>query len=220
VECALSAKRQFLMQITTAQEALTRGRLVDQRRELAEYLFNGLFFGALGFLIIYSLFAWSILRQSAYLYYILLILGVSAARLANTGLFPRVTILSHPETILHDLTGCIGFTFIFNIIFVSSFMDSRAKYPNLYRILDLFLIFAVIDTVLYFYNYYWANFFAMIYGPSLRWILTIVIGLMWFWGESHARYLFLGHIPLPILGVLYVAALSSLIPFSFALAQS
>ena len=194
--------------------------LAHQRRELAEYLFNGLFFGALGFLIVYSLFAWSILRQNAYLYYILLILGVGALHLASTGLFPRVTIFSHPETILHDLTGCIGFTFIFNIIFVSSFMDSRAKYPILYSILDLFLIFAVIDTVLYFYNYYWGNVFAMVYGPILGSILAVVVGLMWFWGESHARYLFLAHILLPVLATVYVAVMSGVIPFSFTLSQS
>ncbi len=69
-----------------------------QRRELAEYLFNGLFFGALGFLIIYSLFAWSILRQNAYLYYILLILGVGALHLAYTRpLSPGDNLLSGPK---------------------------------------------------------------------------------------------------------------------------
>jgi diguanylate cyclase (GGDEF)-like protein/PAS domain S-box-containing protein len=131
-----------------------------------------------------------------------------------------VTIFSRPETILHILTSGIAFTFVFNIIFVSSFMDSRTKYPNLYRILDLFLVFAVINTVLYFYDYYWGNAFAMIYGPILGWILAIFIGLMWYWGESHARYLFLAHILLPILGMAYVGMMSGLIQFNFALAQS
>ena len=154
----------------------------------------------MGFLIIYSLFAWSILRQNAYFYYILLIVGVVAFKAANNGFFPRVTIFSHPETILHLLTAGIGLTFIFNIIFVSSFMDSRTKYPILYRILRFFLIVAVINLILYFYDYYLGNAFAMIYGPILGWILVIVVGLMWYWGESHARYLFLGHILLPILG--------------------
>ena len=99
-------------------------------------------------------------------------------------------------------------------------MDSRTKYPILYRILDLFLIVAVINTVLYFYNYYWGNALAMIYGPILGWILAIVVGLMWYWGESHARYLFLAHILLPILAMVYVGVLSSIIPFSFVLTQS
>ncbi len=191
-----------------------------QRKELSEYLFNGLFFGALVFLIIYSLFAWSILRQNAYLYYILLILGVGALHLAYTGLFPRLTVFSRPPTILHYLTAGIGFTFIFNIIFVSSFMNSRAKYPILHRTLDIFLIFAVINTVLYFYNYYWGNTFAMIYGPILACVLVVVIGAMWYWGESRARYLCIAHIPLPVLGIVYVGVQSGLIPFSFVLAQS
>ena len=191
-----------------------------QRRELAEYLFNGLFFGVLGFLIIYSLFAWSILGQNAYLYYILLILGVGAFKAANNGFYPRVTIFSHPETILHVLVACIGFAFISNIVFVASFMNSRTKYPILYRILDLLLIFAVINTVLYFYNYYWGNALAMVYGPLLGWTLAILIGLMWYWGESHARYLFLGHILLPILGMAHVGVMSGLIPYNFVLTQT
>ena len=106
--------------------------VAHERTELAVYLFNGLFFGVMGFLIVYSLFAWSILRQNAYFYYILVIVGVVAFNAANNGFFPRVTIFSHPEAILHLLTAGIGFTFIFNIIFVSSFMNSRAKYPILY----------------------------------------------------------------------------------------
>src|SRR4030042_4702103 len=58
-----------------------------------EYLFLGLFFGALLFLIVYSLLTWQILRQRAYLYYILTIAGVGALQLGYSGLFPGVTIL-------------------------------------------------------------------------------------------------------------------------------
>ncbi len=190
-----------------------------ERTELAVYLFNGLFFGAMGFLIIYSLFAWSILRQNAYFYYILVILGVVAFKAANNGFFPRVTIFSHPEAILHILTAGIAFTFIFNIIFVSSFMNSRKNYPILYGVLRIFLILAIINLILYFYDYYPGNTFAAIYGPILGWTLAIIVGLMWYWGEYHARYLFFGHILLPVFAMVHVAVMFSLIPFSFVLAQ-
>ena len=59
----------------------------------------------------------------------------------------------------------------------------------------------------------------MIYGPILAWILAIVIGLMWYWGESHARYLFFAHILLPIFGMVHVGVMFSLIPFNFVLTQ-
>jgi diguanylate cyclase (GGDEF)-like protein/PAS domain S-box-containing protein len=190
-----------------------------ERTELAVYLFNGLFFGVMGFLIIYSLFAWSILRQNAYFYYILLIVGVVAFKAANNGFFPRVTIFFHPETILHLLTAGICLAFIFNIIFVSSFMNSRAKYPILYGILRIFLIFAVINLILYCYDYYLGNSFAMIYGPILGWVLVIAIGLMWYWGESYARYLFFGHILLPIFGMVHVSVMFGLIPYNFVFTQ-
>ncbi len=193
--------------------------VAHERTELAVYMLNGLFFGVMGFLIIYSLFAWSILRQNAYFYYILVIVGVVAFKAANNGFFPRVTIFSHPETILHLLTAGISFTFIFNIIFVSSFMNSRTKYPILYGILRVFLIFAIINLILYFYDYYLGNAFAMIYGPILGWTLAIIIGSMWYWGESYARYLFFGHILLPIFAMVHVGVMLGLIPFNFVLTQ-
>jgi diguanylate cyclase (GGDEF)-like protein/PAS domain S-box-containing protein len=187
---------------------------------LAEYLLLGLFFGALLFLIIYSLLTWSILRQRAYLYYILTIAGVCIFQLGYSGLFPPVTIFSRPEAVLHLLTAGIGLTFIFNIIFVSSFMDARAKYPVLHSVLDIFLIGAVVSLILYVFDYYIGNPFAMIYGPLLGCALAVVVGLMWYWGESHARYLFLAHIQFPILAWLYVAFMAGFLPYSKVLEQS
>jgi len=191
-----------------------------RRRAIAEYLFLGLFFGALVFLIIYSLLTWSILRQRAYLYYILTVAGVGAFQLASAGLVPRVTIFSQPDALLHLFTAGIGLTFFFNIIFVSSFMDARAKYPILYRILDLFLMGAVVNVILYLVNYYIGNTFAMIFGPLLGCAVGTVVGLMWYWGESHARYLFMAHVQLPILACLHVALMVGFLPYNLVLAQS
>jgi len=198
-------------------DLLTEG--AHQRGELVEYLINGFFFGALGFLIVYSLFAWSILRQRAYLYYILTIAGVAINQLGFSGLAPRAQILSQPETILHLFTSGMALTFVFNIVFVCSFMDARAKYPILYRVLDFFLVLAVLNAVLYVVNFYVGNRFAQIYGPALAWILPIVIGLMWYWGESHARYLFLAHVQFPVIAFVHVGVMVGFVPYNFVLTQ-
>jgi len=104
--------------------------------QLKRYMLLGIFYGVLGLLIIFNIFGWSILRQRAYFYYILLLIGLGANQMGNDGLIPQVTIFSQPERLLHLFTSGIGLTFVFNIIFVSSFMDARAKYPTLYRVLD------------------------------------------------------------------------------------
>jgi len=187
--------------------------------QLKRYTLLGIFYGVLGFLIIYNVFCWSILRQRAYFYYILLLIGLGANQVANDGLIPQVTIFSQPEKLLHLFTSGIGLTFVFNILFVSSFMDARAKYPILYRALDFFLIFAVVDVILFVASFYAGNFLAMIYGPMLAWALAIVIGLIWYSGESHARFLFLAHVQFPILGAMHVGMMAGIVPFDFMLAQ-
>ena len=192
----------------------------SSRQELQDYVRAALFYSVLVFLIIYNLFAWSILKQSAYLYYILILLNVGIYQLAVGGFVPRITILSQPQLILHLFVGAIGFVFIFNIIFVRSFMDSRSKFPVLYRILDVLLILAVIVTVIYFSAFYIGNKLAMLFGPILALALVVIIGLMWHWGESQARYLFVAHVLLPVFGVLHVGTRMGLIPFTAILNQS
>lgn len=189
------------------------------RNELIQYLLLGLFFGALVFLIVYSLFAWSILRQRAYLYYILTIAGVGLNQLALNGFVPAATLFSQPERMLHLLTAGIGVTCVFNILFVSSFMDARAKYPVLYRLLDVFFILGVAVVIFYLADFYVGNRIAMVYGPVLGCVLAAVIGLMWYWGEAHARYLFLAHVPLPIIASIHVGVMSGLIPYHPMLAH-
>ncbi len=187
--------------------------------ELKRYMLLGLFYGVLGFLIIYNLFGWSILRQRAYFYYILLLIGLGACQLGFDGFVPQVTIFSQPEKMLHLFSSGIGLTFVVSVLFVSSFMDARAKYPILYRILDLFLILAVVDAILYVTSFYVGNFVGLIYGPLLAWALSVVTGLMWYRGESHARYLFLAHVQFPIVGMIYAGMMEGFLPFDPMLAQ-
>jgi len=194
-------------------------REAHRHEEVKQFVLLGLLFGALAFLIIYSLFAWSILRQPAYLYYILTVAGVGANQVAINGLTSWMPFFSEPQRMLHLLTAGIGFTCVFNIIFVSSFMDCRAKYPILYRVLDVFLVLAVIVTITYIVNYYVGNAMAMAYGPALAYVLAVVIGLMWYRGESHARYLFLAHVQLPIIGTIHALTMAGLIPFKPVLGQ-
>jgi len=124
------------------------------REELESFLVLGIFCGVMGFLIIYNLLAWSILKQSAYLYYILLLICISAHQLAWDDLIPHVSLLGHPETIFHFFVSALGLVFIFNVLFVGRFMDARPRYPISYRIFDIILIGSIALAIVYSVNWY------------------------------------------------------------------
>ncbi|MFZ5866185.1 MAG: diguanylate cyclase [Thermodesulfobacteriota bacterium] len=182
--------------------------------ELGRNLFLGVFYGVMGFLIVWNLFAWTILKQRSYLYYILTLVGVVTWQLGYDGLSPHVTIFSRPEKMLHLFQSMPSLVFVFNIIFVSSFLNARNKYPFLYRIFDVFLILAVGVLLLYATNYYIGNYAAKFYGIALSWMFVIVIGLMWYRGETTARYLFLAHVSFPILGAIVISQLQGFLPYN------
>jgi len=182
--------------------------------DLRRYLFLGFFYGVMGFLIVCNLFAWTILKQRSYVYYILTLVGVVIWQLGYDGLTPRMTVFSRPEKLLHLFVSMSAFTFLFNTIFVSSFLAARKKYPISYRVLDIFTILAGALLVLYLINYYVGNFLAHVFGISLAWMFVIVIGLTWYRGETTARYLFLAHISFPILATILVGQLQGFLPYN------
>ena len=149
--------------------------------ELKRYMLLGLFYGVLGFLIIYNLFGWSILRQRAYFYYILLLIGFGACQLSFDGLH------TSGDNLLSTRNAAASFQFghrvdlCFQHTLCDFFHGCQGKVPNsLSEFLDLFLILAVVDAVLFITSYYLGNFLGLIYGPLLACAMAVVTGLMWY----------------------------------------
>jgi len=105
-----------------SENAYLRGKLVT-------FFLLGAFYGILGFLIVYNVFAWSILKQSAYIYYILLVVLICIFQLAWDDMIPRFSSLSNPGNLLHLMTSAFALARVCNILFISSFMGVRRKYP-------------------------------------------------------------------------------------------
>ncbi|MEW6348761.1 MAG: ATP-binding protein [Thermodesulfobacteriota bacterium] len=179
----------------------------------------GMFYGIMGFLLLYNVFAWSILKQRAYIYYILLLVFVCIFQLGWDDLTPHVSVLSHPETLSHACSGAFALVCMCNILFVGSFMHVRQKYPILYRIMDILVLAAVVVAVLYVVAYYWGNYLMLIYAPVFATALTLTIGLMWYLGEPHARYLLLGHAVFPVIATVVAAVLVGTLPFHHLVLQ-
>ncbi len=195
-----------------SEEAYHSGRL--------ETFFQfGIFYGILGFLIIYNVFAWSILKQSAYFYYILLLISICIFQLAWDDLIPRVSIFARPANLLHLFTAAFALVRIFNILFVSSFMDARRRNPIVYRLLDILLIICVALGVLYLVDFYLGNYLMIGFTPFYALTLTGILGLLWYRGESHARYLFVAHAPFPVLALIVTGVMVGIVPYDPFLAQ-
>ncbi len=190
-----------------------------QRARLDTLFVFGIFYGIMGFLIIYNVFAWSILKQGAYIYYILLLVFISIFQLAWDDLIPRVSVFCRPEKLLHLFTGAFALGRICNILFVASFMDVRDKYPVLYRILDILLVAAVALAVLYVVDFYTGNYLMLMFGPILATALALTLGLMWYLGEPHARYLFLGHVQFPVIAAAVAGVMVGIVPYHPLLPQ-
>lgn len=197
--------------------------LLDQeayhRSEMEDLFVEGIFCGILGFLIIYNLFAWSILKQSAYLYYILLLVCIFVHQLAWDDLFPHVPIFSRPETTLHLFVSFLAPIFIFNALFAGSFMDARRKYPISYRIFDIIVVGSVALAVIYSVNWYLGNYLVFIFVQIVAWSLALTLGFMWYRGETHARYMFLAHVQFPVVAALAVGFSLGIVPFNPLSAQ-
>jgi signal transduction histidine kinase/CheY-like chemotaxis protein/HPt (histidine-containing phosphotransfer) domain-containing protein len=188
--------------------------------ELNNFFVLGVFYGIMGFLIIFNLFAWSILKQKAYIYYILLLISVCVSQLAWDDLLPHVSVFSHPETLLYICWSALAWILIFNILFVGSFMDARREYPVAYRILDFFLMGAVINAVLYLVDFNIGNYMMLFFGQILPWTVVIILGFMWYRGETHARYLFLAHVQFPVIATSLAALVIGAVPFNPLLYQA
>lgn len=183
------------------------------RTQLENIFVLGLFCGVLGFLIIYNLFAWTILKQRAYIYYILLLACICIHQLAWANLVPRVTLFGHPETMQHLFISAYGLVCMLSILFVMSFMDDRRKFPVSYRILDILLIGSVALFLLFLFDFYIGNYVSYWYTQLLAWTLVAILGFMWYKGETHARYVFLAHLPFPLLGAVVVGFLIGVLPY-------
>lgn len=194
-------------------------REAHHRAELENFFLFGIFYGILGFLIIYNVMAWSILKQRAYLYYILLLVCIGIHQLGWDDLIPHASFFPRPETTLHLFIAVLALIFIFNILFVTSFMDARRKYPISYRIFDILLIGSVALVIVYAVDWYLGNYLAYIMAQMVAWSLALALGLMWYKGETHARYLFLAHAQLPLVGAAAVAFGVGILPFNPILAQ-
>jgi PAS domain S-box-containing protein len=181
--------------------------------------FLGIFYGVMVVLIVYNLFSWSILKQDAYLYYILQLVFAITYHLGYDGLLPDVSIFSQPERMLHVFTATIALVLVFYILFIGSFLDARPRHPVLYRIMDVLWIGTCAIFALFVVNAYVGNQVMQVCGLIITSALVVITGLLWYEGEAYARFVFLGNLAAPAFVALHAGLLVGILPFNPLLSQ-
>ncbi|MEW6531918.1 MAG: PAS domain S-box protein [Thermodesulfobacteriota bacterium] len=182
--------------------------------------FSGIFYGVMIVLIVYNIFSWSILKQDAYLYYILQLVFALTYHLGYDGLVPHVSIFSQPERMLHVFTATIALVVVFYILFIGSFLDARPRHPVLYRIMDVLWIGSVAIFVLFVINAYLGNQVIQVCGIIVTSVLVVITGVMWYEREAYARFVFLGNLAAPVFAALHSSLLVGILPYNPLLLQS
>jgi signal transduction histidine kinase/CheY-like chemotaxis protein/HPt (histidine-containing phosphotransfer) domain-containing protein len=208
-----------------SREALRVPLFVETGKGMAEterqyYLFFGLFYGGMLFLFVPNVFAWLIFRDVSYLYYIATLLFLALFQVAYDGLLPQVEIFSDPAAFLHLVTGSISIAILFNVLFVTSFLNARDRFPILFRILDVFTYLSVGLILLYCYDFYLGNLAILVFSPVMAITIVVLVGIMWRQGLRQARFVFAAHCQFPVVVLLNALVNVGYLPYSFWLMHS
>lgn len=208
-----------------SQEALRVPLFVETLKGMAEterqyYFFFGLFYGGLLLLLVPNIFAWLIFRDVSYLYYICMLVFLALFQVAYDGLLPKVGIFSNPETFLHLVTSSISVVILFNVLFVSSFLDARDRFPIIFRAIDVFKYLSLGLILLYCYDFYLGNMAILVFSPVIALALVVVAGIMWHKGLRQARFVFAAHFQFPLVALLNALVNVGYLPYNFWLMHS
>ncbi len=160
------------------------------RHELRNQIILSLFFGAIGIIVLYNFLIYLGTKEYAYLYYVLFFIGVAFHHLLYKGI---ASLYLFPPYIMEKLVEFSSFIVAFPIFFLALFVKKVLNlkiYPNLNKILDIYLIFfPFLISIVYIFGWYqYRNFFSIL---LLLFIFFILI-YAFFKKNKQALYLIIG----------------------------
>ncbi len=155
-----------------------------------EYLYLGVYYGLLIFLIIYNIFLFATSLDKLYLFYVLYLVGCCLVSFSEDGLCFEFLWPNHPGINAFVDRYCEQFFLVFFIIYVSSFISLPKTYPvfsklligtvGIYLMIQVFFVKAAEITYLYMY---WLPFM-MVYA---------IVVYSYKKGYKAARFLIIGY---------------------------
>ena len=109
-------------------------------------LIEGMFFGGMILMMLYNLFLYFLLHIRAYLYYVLYVLSLTVY---FTGIFGFSQRYFATDTYIFYLSS--GALFVFLTLFVQSILNLKEKLPAVHKILNLFILYFIVTTLMTIY---------------------------------------------------------------------
>ena len=109
-------------------------------------MLEGLFFGGMILLMLYNLFLYFLLHIKAYLYYVAYVFSLSVYFVGIFGFSQR-----YFESYTYIFYLSSGAFFIFLTLFVQSILNLKEKLPHVHKVLNLFIFYFIIATLINIY---------------------------------------------------------------------
>jgi two-component system NtrC family sensor kinase len=102
-----------------------------------ELLIMGIYFGTIVGLILYNLFIFNSVREPAYVWYIMFLIGFAMMALTTQGLAAQYLWPDHPHWTMHALPLLIAATIMFACLFAIHFIDTASLSTGVHRLMLL-----------------------------------------------------------------------------------
>ncbi|MDB4297146.1 LuxR C-terminal-related transcriptional regulator [Flavobacteriaceae bacterium] len=138
-------------------------------------IWNIVFYGVIGFLLIINIYQWSIYKQKIYCYYIFYIISTLLVYLGIEGYFFNLK-LNH-LLIDHFIFVSVKLWALSLILYTSKFLDIKLVAPNFYRFIKLVLATVLGGTLLYQFIFYKSSIQYLHYFENILsslWLLLII----------------------------------------------
>jgi signal transduction histidine kinase len=168
-------------------------------------IIQSLFLGIAGVFVLYNIFVFIQLKNTVYLYYSLYLICITFFVMRHNGFAAEFIFRTTPQ--YNDwgfvMTGLSG---IFGTLFTINFLETETKVPKLHRVFQALLVFYVFYTILLASKeMYWTVILSQVLIPIGTFFVFIASIYLWYKGNNHAKYYFIGWFSLFILQMVFIA---------------
>jgi signal transduction histidine kinase len=176
---------------------------------------QGLFLGIAGVFVLYNFFVFLQLKNTVYLYYSLYLICITFFVMRHNGFTAEFLFRYFPQ--YNDLGFIMtGLSSIFATLFTIKFLETKKNIPKLHRLFQLMLAVYVLYTILLASKeMYWTVILSQVLMPIGTALVFIASTFLWWRGNAHARYYFIGWFILFVLQMVFIFENRGAIPSNF-----
>jgi signal transduction histidine kinase len=178
-------------------------------------LIQGLFLGIAGVFVLYNFFVFIQLKNTVYLYYSLYLATITIFVMRHNGFTTEFLFRTTPQynDILFVMTGLSG---LFGTLFTIKFLETKKNTPIMHRIFQgLVVVYTLYTILLASKEMYWTSILSQILIPIGTALVFVTATFLWWKGNVHARYYFLGWFLLFVLQMIFIMENRGALPSNF-----